>query len=78
MMVEVTEIAAQAGSHPAGASSAQHVLIDSGSEIHVCPRSFRPDIPVQPAKTNLLIRSAGGHVLRHHGQKVISLALNEE
>eukprot|EP00971_Amphidinium_carterae_P164138 3253996-Amphidinium_carterae.1 len=52
----------------------QQLLIDSGSQIHVCPRSWHEEIPIAVTKP-LVVRSAGGHVLKHYGTRRIPLTM---
>eukprot|EP00971_Amphidinium_carterae_P345679 6486764-Amphidinium_carterae.1 len=53
-------------------SSSPFILIDSGSEIHACPLDYGQEYPLEPSKL-LLVKSAGRHVLRHHGKRTIPL-----
>jgi hypothetical protein len=51
----------------------QKLVVDSGSEIHVCPAWFASEFALQPSLRRLKIRSAGGETLQHYGQRVVGV-----
>eukprot|EP00971_Amphidinium_carterae_P156121 3095305-Amphidinium_carterae.2 len=71
-------VTSQSGSPPGNTEAVQNVLVNSGSEIHVCPPEFWPSIPVKPAKSGLIVRRVGGHRLKYHGQKTIWLKISPQ
>eukprot|EP00971_Amphidinium_carterae_P234633 4656000-Amphidinium_carterae.1 len=50
------------------------LLVDSGSEIHVAPKEFHPEIPFGSEQQNITVRAAGGHILRRYGEMMIPLS----
>eukprot|EP00971_Amphidinium_carterae_P200197 3973072-Amphidinium_carterae.1 len=53
-------------------ASKSFLLIDSGSEIHVCPPSFCAKCPWTDHR-NVVVRTAGGHIIRHYGENPVHL-----
>jgi hypothetical protein len=53
----------------------QEILIDSGSEVTVCPSSFVHAVGTRPAETTMNLRAADGSSIAHHGAGEVSFEL---
>lgn len=53
-------------------SEKEAVLIDSGSQINVCPLSAFPSIPLEPIQNEIHAVTASGKKLQHVGDKIIT------
>ena len=50
----------------------QHeILIDSGSEVTVCPKKFANELGTKQADTRLKLRAVDGTSIEHHGERSV-------
>jgi hypothetical protein len=51
------------------------ILIDSGSEVTVCPKKFADELGTSRSSSSLRLRAVDGGSIQHHGQRKAPLEL---
>ena len=57
--------------YQSGDDQNENILLDSGASVHTCPKSYRPEIPLERLSQSASLRTVTGQKIRIYGKKSV-------